>query len=104
MSQKAPLVHSDVIRGLKALGFVSRPKKSTSHQQWARSEKIKGKAVLLKVTVDEHNSPYSNDLVKSMARQAGLSEKQFREVCSKSGAKKAKRGMLDWFKKNRPDK
>jgi len=96
MSRKAPLTHQDVIRGLKALGFLSRPKKSTSHQQWVRDDCVKGKNVRRKVTVDEHNSPYSNDLVKSMARQAGLSESQFRDACCKSGAKKAKKRLFAW--------
>lgn len=98
MNQKAPLSAKDVRKGLKAAGFTLRPQKSTSHEHWVKTVNQNGKPHLLKVTVDGHHEPFSNDLTKSMARQAGMTEKQFRELCSKDGQKKAKRGFLDWLK------
>lgn len=93
MPKDPPLEASDIKRGLKALGFTLRPQKSTSHTQWVGQ--VKGK--FRKVTVDEHHAPFSQDLIKAMARQAGISSKQLYEVCSKKGAKKAKKGMLSWL-------
>ena len=91
--KRAPLSAADIERGLKALGFEERPKKGTSHTQWAGQ--INGH--FRKVTVDAHHEPFSDDLTKSMANQAGISVKQFYEVCSKDGAKKAKKGLLSWL-------
>jgi len=93
MAKHTPLTVSDVERGLKAMGFTKRPQKATSHTQWVRSTE-KG---ILKVTVDAPKSPFSHDLIKSMAHQAGVSVSGFYEVCSKDGAKKAKRGLLGWL-------
>lgn len=93
MSGKPQLFTKDVERGLKALSLTPRPQKGTSHIHWVGQ--VGGK--FRKVTVDPHLAPYSDDLVSSMAKQAGVTKKQFYEVCSKSGAKAAKRGRLSWF-------
>lgn len=94
MKGKPELRTADVERGLKALGLTEQSQKSTSHTQWTGT--VDGK--YRKVTVDAHHSPFSDDLIKSMASQAGLSVKQFYEICSKKGQKAAKKGKLEWFK------
>lgn len=66
-----PLACADVKRILKNLGFVARPKKGTSHEQWVAENPFR------KVTVDCPKSPFSGDLVASMAKQAGVSKKDF---------------------------
>ncbi|SDY40222.1 type II toxin-antitoxin system HicA family toxin [Nitrosomonas sp. Nm33] len=68
-----PLTCKEVKQILKNLGFELRPRKSTSHEQWA---KING-SILYKVTVDCPKSPFSQDLISSMAKQAGVSKKEF---------------------------
>lgn len=92
-SHKPQLKASDVERGLKALGFEQRPQKGTSHTQWV----LDTPGRRYKVTVDAPKEPFSDILVKSMACQAGISVSQFYEVCSKDGAKRAKRGLLGWL-------
>lgn len=69
------LTYKDVITGLKKLGFYQRPNKSTSHEQWVTDDPFR------KVTVDKHESPFSVFLVQSMAKQAGLSTKEFCRYC-----------------------
>lgn len=99
MSRKPPLEVRDVRRGLAALGFVEQPTTATSHTKWVRygTDKKAGKKFV--VTVDAPKSPFTHDLVKSMAKQAGLSDRQFREACSKKGQKKARNGGLSWVEK-----
>lgn len=71
-----PLTCKDVKIILKKLGFAPRPQKGTSHEQWV---KIDGNRIH-KVTVDCPKSPFSQDLIASMARQAGVSKKEFYKV------------------------
>lgn len=97
MAKKPPIKHADVVRGLKALGFSQRPNKATSHTQWVKDTNVNGKPHRYKVTLDEHNAPYSSELIKSMAKQAGTTERGFRRLCTKAGAKKAKQGILGWL-------
>lgn len=68
-----PLTCKEVKLILKSLGFEPRPKKSTSHEQWVKVNN----GVLYKVTVDCPKSPFNQDLISSMAKQAGVSKKKF---------------------------
>lgn len=76
-SQHPPLTYRDVTHGLKQLGFTPRPQKSTSHEQWVKI--INGR--IYKVTVDRPKEPFTGDLIKSMAFQAGVSKQEFYRVC-----------------------
>jgi predicted RNA binding protein YcfA (HicA-like mRNA interferase family) len=69
------LTYSEIIKGLKKLGFTKRKNKSTAHEQWVAENPFR------KVTVDKHISPFSEFLVKSMAKQAGVSVKEFYRLC-----------------------
>lgn len=71
-----PLTYKEVKKILRNLGFEPRPKKSSSHEQWVKKEKN----TLYKVTVDCPKQPFGHDLIKSMAKQAGVSKKQFYAV------------------------
>jgi predicted RNA binding protein YcfA (HicA-like mRNA interferase family) len=93
MGKRQPLTAAEVERGLKAAGFEEQPKTGTSHVKWKR---YAGDTKYI-VTVDAHHAPFSQQLIASMASQAGLSVKQFYELCSKDGAKQAKRGKLEWL-------
>jgi predicted RNA binding protein YcfA (HicA-like mRNA interferase family) len=68
-----PLPYADVIAVLRSLGFNRRPSKGGSHEQWVR-EDSRG---FCKVTVDRPKAPFSGDLVRWMARQAGMSKREF---------------------------
>jgi predicted RNA binding protein YcfA (HicA-like mRNA interferase family) len=68
-----PLTCKDVKETLKHLGFAARPQKGTSHEQWVR----KTNGAFHKVTVDCPKAPFSPDLINSMAKQAGLTKKEF---------------------------
>lgn len=76
-SKLTPLKYKEIIYGLKILGFEMKPKTGTSHEQWIRVDS-RGKYL---VTVDKHHAPFSRDLIKSMARQAGLNSKKFHSLC-----------------------
>lgn len=69
------LSYKEVILGLKKLGFYKRKNKSTAHEQWVCDIPFR------KVTVDKHIAPFSEFLVKSMAKQAGVSVKEFCRLC-----------------------
>jgi predicted RNA binding protein YcfA (HicA-like mRNA interferase family) len=76
-SHYPPLDCRDVKRILKKLGFEHRPGGGgSSHEQWVRTDK-RGR---YKVTVDCPKAPFSGDLIRSMAAQAGLSKKSFYDV------------------------
>lgn len=68
-----PLTCREVKQILSSLGFTQRPTKGTSHEQWVRH--CDGN--FFKVTVDCPKSPFSQDLISSMAKQAGISKKEF---------------------------
>ena len=79
-SKRPPLKAKDVRRGLKNLGFLKRKSKSgTSHEQWVKI--VNGR--IYKVTVDAPKEPFSHDLIKSMASQAGVTVDQFYKACLK---------------------
>jgi predicted RNA binding protein YcfA (HicA-like mRNA interferase family) len=71
-----PLTCKDVKAILAYLGFVVRPTKGTSHEQWVKVENGR----LYKVTVDCPKAPFSQTLIKSMAEQAGLKKKDFYRI------------------------
>ena len=77
LKKLTPLKYDEVIRGLKKMGFEMKPKTGTSHEQWVLKNS-KGKWV---VTVDKHHAPFSRDLIKSMAQQAGLKDRHFHALC-----------------------
>lgn len=72
-----PLKYSEVVAGLKALGFEMKPKSGTSHEQWIKY----GDNTKWVVTVDKHHAPFSRDLIKSMANQAGMDARKFHALC-----------------------
>ena len=74
-----PLTYKEVINALKRLGFEMKPKTATAHEQWFRVDE-RGKFL---VTVDKHISPFDKVLIQAMARQAGLSAREFFKECKK---------------------
>jgi len=69
-----PLDCKDVKEILRNLRFEHRQGKGRgSHEDWVKV--VNGR--LYKVTVDCPKAPFSQDLIKSMASQAGLSKKDF---------------------------
>lgn len=82
-----PLDCQQVKDVLKKRGFVLRKKKSgTSHEDWVGED---DNGTFCKVTVDCPKAPFSQDLISSMAKQAGLTKKRFYELAgySKKGRK-----------------
>lgn len=67
-----PLSYKDVIRILEAMNFTQRPNKATAHEQW-----VNAGPPFRKVTVDKPKAPFGQDLIASMANQAGVTKKQF---------------------------
>ncbi len=74
---KKPLTHKEVIKILQNLGFTQRPQNGTSHIHWVKNDPFR------KVTVDPPKSPFDAFLVQSMARQAGVSVKEFYQALNK---------------------
>ena len=68
-----PLTCKQVKQILSSLGFVPRPQKGTSHEQWVKDSDGRR----YKVTVDCPKEPFLHDLIGSMARQAGVTRKEF---------------------------
>jgi hypothetical protein len=56
---------------LQKMGFTPRPTKGTSHEQWVGTVGQKFR----KVTVDCPKAPFSQELISSMAKQAGVTKK-----------------------------
>lgn len=76
-SRISPLTYKEVTTALKRMGFEIKPKTATAHEQWIRTDD-RGKFV---VTVDKHIAPFDKTLIKSMARQAGMTTKDFFREC-----------------------
>ncbi|HEY8508530.1 MAG TPA: hypothetical protein VIL32_09245 [Steroidobacteraceae bacterium] len=77
--QHPPISCADFKAILKALGFQYRNRKkqtSGSHEDWVGF--VNGK--FRKVTVDCPKAPFSHDLIRSMAHQAGVTRKQIYEI------------------------
>jgi len=68
-----PLTCAEVKRILKRLGFAPEPRSGTSHEKWI---KIDGSRKYV-VTVDCPKQPFSHDLIRYMAVQAGVSREAF---------------------------
>jgi len=66
-----PLTCDQVKTILTNLGFTPRPRKGTSHEQWVRENPFR------RVTVDCPKAPFDGDLIMFMARQAGVSKREF---------------------------
>jgi predicted RNA binding protein YcfA (HicA-like mRNA interferase family) len=75
MGRNFPLSCKQVKEILTNLGFRPRPQKGTSHEQWVKYDE--SGRLLGKVTVDCPKAPFSQDLISFMARQAGVSKKEF---------------------------
>ncbi|MGN8547825.1 hypothetical protein ACQPTN_24880 [Bradyrhizobium sp. 13971] len=70
-SHHPPLTCAEFKTILGKLEFVARAKKSgTSHEDWVKT--LNGR--LYKVTVDCPKAPFSQDLISSMAKQAGVTK------------------------------
>ena len=74
----APPTCNQVKRALKNMGFRGEKQKGTSHEHYKKEVGD----MLYKVTVDCPNAPFSNDLVKSMSSQAGVSKRVFLQYCN----------------------
>ncbi len=71
-----PLTCREVKKGLGRLGFKYRNQKG-SHEQWVKVTDGR----IFKVTVDCPKEPFTHDLIKSMASQAGVSKNEFYKAC-----------------------
>lgn len=69
---KKPLTAREVRCILKNLGFVHRNTEG-GHEQWVRHEP----KPFRKVTLDAHLEPFVDMLVRYMARQAGVTVREF---------------------------
>jgi predicted RNA binding protein YcfA (HicA-like mRNA interferase family) len=68
-----PLTCAEFKSVLRKLGFEPRAKKSgTSHEDWVATRNGR----FYKVTVDCPKAPFSQDLISSMAKQAGVTKKE----------------------------
>jgi predicted RNA binding protein YcfA (HicA-like mRNA interferase family) len=76
-----PLTCEQVKNILKNLGFEKRATQGggTSHEQWIKDSDGRR----YKVTVDCPKAPFSHILISSMARQAGVTKKQFYQALGK---------------------
>ncbi len=75
-----PLSCKEVKTILKNLGFEPHPQNGTSHEHW---KKRTPDGQFFKVTVDCPKQLFSHDLIHYMARQAGVTVKQFYEALKK---------------------
>lgn len=71
---------NEVKSALTRLGFELLPRTSTSHEKWSDGKHY--------VTVDCPKSPFSKELILSMAKQAGISKNSFLEYCFNKKKKK----------------
>jgi predicted RNA binding protein YcfA (HicA-like mRNA interferase family) len=76
-----PLSCKEVKRALEHLGFRARPRTGTPHEQWVKYS-TNGEQ-MWKVTVDCPKQPFGPDLVSSMAKQAGVSKRDFYSAIKK---------------------
>lgn len=72
----SPVRHKDAEKALKKLGFTKLKQGSTSHEHWIK-EFPGEKPAKRKVTLDKHNSPYCNPLLRQLINQTGVSKKEF---------------------------
>jgi hypothetical protein len=75
--QQPPLTCDEFKAVLSSLDFIKRAQRSgTTHEAWVAT--INGR--FRKVTVDCPNAPFSQDLIASMAAQAGVTKKTIYEI------------------------
>jgi predicted RNA binding protein YcfA (HicA-like mRNA interferase family) len=79
MAKLPPLTCRQVKAALKDAGFEERKGNGSSHEKWVKT----GENTRWIVTVDCPKAPFSKDLIKSMAKQAGMSTKDFHELCAR---------------------
>lgn len=79
MTRERPVTAREFRAVLTRIGFVKRPNKSTSHEQWVRDD---GRT-FFKVTLDPHNEPYHRKMLSYMLGQAGLSKREFFDLLSR---------------------
>jgi predicted RNA binding protein YcfA (HicA-like mRNA interferase family) len=72
MARHRPLTCKEVKTILK-IGFEPRPQTGTSHEQSVKDDGGKR----YKVTVDCPKAPFTQDLIRYMAHQAGVSKRAF---------------------------
>ena len=83
MPKKYPqLTYEEVVAILKARGFIFKDQRG-SHEQYEGTYNN----IVRKVTVDVHDSPYDDFLIKSMISQSGMSREYFYSA-TKTTAKK----------------
>ena len=73
--ENPPLTCKELKAIISYLGFKLESQKG-SHEQWVLIKNNKK----LKVTVDCPKAPFSHDLIKSMSKQAGTSQKEFYKI------------------------
>lgn len=76
----SPLKYAEVVRALRMMGYFMRPKTGTAHEHWI----LTTPARKYLVTVDKHLAPFSRDLIKLMAQQAGMKTRHFHALCKGS--------------------
>lgn len=77
--RERPVKTKEFIAVLRELGF--EPKRTNgSHEQWEHAF-FNGQR--RNVTVDDHHSPFTKWLLKSMLKQAGLKKKEFFQCLEK---------------------
>lgn len=64
---------------LSYLKFIPQKRTGTSHEQWIKEENGRR----YKVTVDCPKAPFSQELIKIMAAQAGITKKDFYAILKK---------------------
>nr|WP_300988796.1 type II toxin-antitoxin system HicA family toxin [Thiocapsa sp.] len=70
---------AEVKLALKVLGFTARPGRGGSHEHWVK-DTPDGRR---KVTVDCPKAPFSQTLIDSMRRQAGVTKAEFYRACGR---------------------
>jgi len=79
MPRLHPVTCKQVKAALASLGFEPRERTATSHEKWVKTEG----ANRWIVTVDCPKAPFSNDLIKSMASQAGMKTREFHALAAR---------------------
>lgn len=75
----APPNCAQVKKALRELGFQEKPSRRGSHQKFHHPN-FRGQKRT--VTVDCPQAPFDPYLVQSMAKQAGLKPKEFKDLCA----------------------
>ncbi|MDR1842303.1 MAG: type II toxin-antitoxin system HicA family toxin [Citrobacter amalonaticus] len=76
-----PITYKEVVTALRSLGFEMVPKKATAHEKWVLEANGRRRVVI----VDKHIAPFDKRLIKLMAQEAGMSTKDFHQLCKNPG-------------------